>query len=76
MAFWARLIVTLKTAPRQRCVDVAFDTICRMHGFIPLRVLGHMQDAGLVFVEEFRGSKIIGLTPKGLALGSERELPS
>lgn len=73
--FVARVILTIKSAPRQRVVDVALDTVCQMHGYIPMRVLTYLVDEGLVFVDDSRPPhKVIGLTPKGKAMGEERKI--
>jgi len=74
--FLARMIATLRTAPRMMVVDVGFDTVCRMHGYIPMRVLTFMADEGYVFVDDRHPHKIIGLTKKGAALGAVRKLDS
>lgn len=74
MAFLARMILTLKSAPRARVVDVAFDSVCRLHGYIPMKVLTFMRDEGLVFLDDRHVHKIIGLTPDGLKVGANRRL--
>jgi len=69
----SRLIVVMKQAPRSSVVDVGFDAICRMHGYIPKRVLGWLKDAGYVVVDDsHRLYKVITLTNKGWLLGMFR----
>ena len=69
----SRLIVTMKQAPRASVVDVGFDAICRMHGYIPMRVLGWMKDSGYVVVDDsHKVYKVIKLTNKGWLLGMFR----
>ncbi|KKM86144.1 hypothetical protein LCGC14_1281990 [marine sediment metagenome] len=73
IAMVARLIVTLKSAPRASVVDAGFDAICRMHGYIPMRVLGWLKDEGYVFVDDRHPvHKIITLTRKGWSVGAPR----
>lgn len=69
----SRLIVTMKQAPQASVVDVGFDAICRMHGYIPMRVLGWLLDAGYVVVDDsHKVYKVITLTNKGWLLGMFR----
>ena len=69
----SRLIVTMKQAPQASVVDVGFDAICRMHGYIPMRVLGWLLGSGYVFVDDsHKVYKVITLTNKGWFLGMFR----
>ena len=69
----SRIIVTMKQAPHASVVDVGFDAICRMHGYIPMRVLGWLLEAGYVVVDDSHLTyKVIALTSKGWLLGMFR----
>lgn len=69
----ARLVVTLKQAPRGSVVDAGFDGVCRLHGYVPMLVLGWLLESGYVFVDDSHPVyKIITLTPKGWGLGLPR----
>ena len=69
----SRLIVVIKQAPRASVVDVGFDAICRMHGYIPMRVLGWLVESGYVEVDDSHPvHKVIILTRKGWSLGRFR----
>jgi len=68
----SRLIVTMKQAPRQRVVDVAFDIVCRRAGYIPRRVLAWMVAEGYVFLDDSHpGGKVIGLTRRAKMMGAK-----
>lgn len=76
LEFMAKMIATLRSAPRMMVVDVGFDAVCRMHGYIPMKVLTFMKDSGYVFVDDRHPIKIIGLTKKGAAIGANTRLES
>lgn len=69
----SRIIVTMKQAPQASVVDVGFDAICRMHGYIPMRVLGWLLESGYVVLDDSHKTyKVITLTDKGWLLGMFR----
>lgn len=76
LEFVSKMILTIKSAPRQRVVDLAFDSVCRLHGYMPMKVLTFLRDQGLVFVDDSHAHKVIGLTEAGRKVGENRRLDS
>lgn len=72
--FTRRMIQTMKAAPHGAVVDTGFDAICKLHGYIPMRVLNWLVEMGLVFVDDSHEHKVITLTERGLGLGAGSEL--
>jgi len=66
------MVLTIQSAPRSRVVDLAFDSVCRLHGYIPMKVLTFMLDEGLVFLDDRHAHKVIGLTEAGEKVGADR----
>ena len=64
----------MKTAPRRSVVDTGFDAVCKLHGYIPMRVLEWLVEMGLVFVDDSHEHNVITLTERGLGLGAGSEL--
>lgn len=74
MPFLARLVLILQSAPREAVVDVAFDSVCRLHGYIPMKVLTFLLDEELAYLDDRHPHKVIGLTAAGRNIGASRRL--